>query len=44
MSGVAGSSAGMINVQATRTNNSITSLYTVTGFTQEANLKVPQFI
>jgi hypothetical protein len=44
MSGVAGSSAGMINVQATRTNNSITSLYTVTGFTQEANLRVPQYI
>lgn len=44
MSGIAGSSAGMINVQATRANNSITSLYTATGFTQEANLKVPQYI
>jgi hypothetical protein len=44
MSGVAGSSAGMINVQATRPNNSITSLYTATGFTQEANLRVPQYI
>ena len=44
MSGVAGSSAGMINVQATRANNSITSLYTATGFTQEANLRVPQYI
>jgi hypothetical protein len=44
MSGVAGSSAGMVNVQATRPNNSITSLYTATGFTQEANLIVPQYI
>ena len=44
MSGIAGSSAGMINVQATRANNSITSLYTATGFTQEANLIVPQYI
>ncbi len=44
MSGIAGSSAGMINVQATRPNNSITSLYTATGFTQEANLRVPQYI
>ena len=44
MSGIAGSSAGMINVQATRPNNSITSLYTATGFTQEANLIVPQYI
>jgi|694.fasta_scaffold00105_121 hypothetical protein len=44
MSGVAGSSAGMINVQATRANNSITSLYTATGFTQEANIIVPQYI
>jgi hypothetical protein len=31
-------------VQATRANNSITSLYTATGFTQEANLRVPQYI
>lgn len=44
MSGIAGSSAGMINVQSNRPNNSITSLYTAIGFTQEANLRVPQYI
>jgi hypothetical protein len=43
MSGSA-SSVGMINVQSNRPNNSITSLYTATGFTQEANLRVPQYI
>jgi hypothetical protein len=44
MGGIVGSSAGMINVQSNRSNNSITSLYTATGYTQEANLRVPQYI
>jgi hypothetical protein len=44
MSGVSGSSAGMTNVLSTQNINSITSLYTASGFTQEANLKVPQYI
>jgi hypothetical protein len=44
MGGITGSSAGMINVQSNRSNNSITSLYTATGYTQEANLRVPQYI
>jgi hypothetical protein len=44
MSGVVGSSVGMINVQSNRTNGLLTSLYTISGFTQEANLVVPQYI